>query len=140
MIGEAKDMIGRFVRAEHGSATVEFALLLPFLMGLVMLVTDISMIMYHKGNADRIVQDTNRLRSTGALTTNDMAVQYMLSRLTRADGRVIGNSASGVQFLTVISAVNINISEVDVFGLLPPLIGDMQIVVRNQQALEYMEI
>lgn len=132
--------LARFICDERGTASFSFALWLPFIMGLIMLVTDVSMILFNRSNVERLVQDTNRLRATGALTSSEMAEQYLTLRMTRPDGTVFATVDNSVVMLTTTSVVSMRISDIDVFGLLPPLTGDIAITVRNQQTLEDMEI
>ena len=129
----------RFVREESGNATIEFVVWLPFLTALIMLITDISMIAFHRSNVELVIQDANRLRSVGELTTNEEMRQYLISRLTSADGTVCCSVDAGLISLYSTSIVRFQISQVDVFGVLSRFTGDVEIIVVNQQIMENME-
>lgn len=129
----------RFIREESGNATIEFVVWLPFLTVLIMLITDVTMIAFHRSNVELVIQDANRLRSVGVLTTNEETRQYLISRLTSADGTVCCTIDAGMISLYSTSIVRFQISQVDVFGILSRIAGDVEIVVVNQQIMENME-
>lgn len=51
----------------------------------------------------------------------------------------MGTADSGIAMLTAISSVRVQLSDMDVFGVFRAIVGDLQITIRNQQAIERME-
>lgn len=132
-------LISGFSRDERGTATISFVLWLPFIAAILMLVTDLTIIMFQHANADRVLQDANRLWAVGAITSSTQAEQYISSNLVRPDGSMMGTADSGIAMLTAISSVRVQLSDMDVFGAFRAIVGDLQITIRNQQAIERME-
>lgn len=129
-----------FVTDEGGSATIEFAIWLPFFVVILMFVADLTMIMFHRSDVERIVQDANRLRSIGVLSTNEETRSYLIARLMLPDGTMRGTAEAGLISMYATSIVRIQLSQVDMFGVVPRLFGDMELIVVNQQILENMEV
>ncbi|MBF9058615.1 hypothetical protein HKCCSP123_05410 [Rhodobacterales bacterium HKCCSP123] len=129
-----------YVDEEAGTTSVAFAIWMPFLFGLIVMITDISVVMFNRADVQRVIQDANRLRATGALASNLGVEDYIRARLLQSDGEVAGTVQTAVNLLSVTSVVDIPLSRLDVFGVLPRVVGDITIRVANQQALEFMEI
>ncbi|WP_374642525.1 TadE/TadG family type IV pilus assembly protein [Tabrizicola sp.] len=76
-----------YLRDEEASATIEFVLWLPIVLLILLLIVDASMLFMSRSQAIRILQDTNRLYSTGQFTGETLdeklakAEAYALSRL-----------------------------------------------------------
>lgn len=72
----------RLFRKEDGSVSVEAALWLPLFMGLILLITNTSLVFYGQSQAMRVVQDANRAYSTGRLATEEEVRAFIAERLT----------------------------------------------------------
>ncbi len=59
--------MGAIRKDQAGSATIEFLIWLPVLMFFLLLVVDVSFVLFGKSQALRIIQDANRAVSVGAL-------------------------------------------------------------------------
>lgn len=73
--------LGRWIRGQDGSVSVEAALWLPIFMGLILLVTNTSLVFYGQSQAMRVVQDANRAFSTGRLATEAEVQAFIIERL-----------------------------------------------------------
>jgi hypothetical protein len=62
--------------------------------------------------------------------------QYITTNLTRPDGTVIGTRETDIIAMTATSTVRMQLTEIDMFGFFSTLVGDRQVVIRNQQVLE----
>lgn len=70
---------GRFARDEKGAVTVEMVLWLPFIFGLIMLITDVSLAFFGRAQAYRVVQDLNRVVSLGLVSDETKARDMLLA-------------------------------------------------------------
>lgn len=70
-----------WMRGEDGSVSVEAALWLPIFMGLILLITNTSLVFYGQSQAMRVVQDANRAFSTGRLATEAEVQAFVVERL-----------------------------------------------------------
>jgi hypothetical protein len=59
----ARKWFGAFACEEDGAVTVEAVLWIPFFFAVLMLITDVSLSFYARGQAFRIIQDGNRALS-----------------------------------------------------------------------------
>jgi Flp pilus assembly protein TadG len=125
-----------FAKDQTGTATVSFVIWLPFVTGIIMLVADLASIMFQHANVDRVLQDANRLWATGMLSSGTETEQYITTNLTRPDGTVIGTRETDIIAMTATSTVRMQLTEIDMFGFFSTLVGDRQVVIRNQQVLE----
>jgi len=73
--------LDRWLRGQDGSVSVEAALWLPIFMGLILLITNTSLVFYGQSQAMRVVQDANRAFSTGRLATEADVRQFIIDRL-----------------------------------------------------------
>jgi Flp pilus assembly protein TadG len=71
----------RWYRGQDGSVSVEAALWLPIFMGLILLITNTSLVFYGQSQAMRVVQDANRAFSTGRLATEADVQAFIVERL-----------------------------------------------------------
>ncbi|WP_428687941.1 TadE/TadG family type IV pilus assembly protein [Roseibium sp.] len=63
--------LGRFLNGESGGLTVESALWIPIYGAFFALVADVSIAMNGKAQAQRVIQDVNRLASFGYMVDAD---------------------------------------------------------------------
>ncbi|MFN4128917.1 MAG: TadE/TadG family type IV pilus assembly protein [Paracoccaceae bacterium] len=91
-----------FLRCERGSATVEVVLWLPFLLLLISLIADTSLLFNRQAQMIRAVQDMNRAFVVGRLTTpQDVQTALIdlyrpVSRNVTAESELDMNIAGGV--------------------------------------------
>ena len=71
----------RWMRGQDGSVSVEAALWLPIFMGLILVITNTSLVFYGQSQAMRVVQDANRAFSTGRLATEADVQAFIVERL-----------------------------------------------------------
>nr|WP_319251325.1 TadE/TadG family type IV pilus assembly protein [uncultured Celeribacter sp.] len=69
-----------FWRGEDGSATIEFALWLPILAGLVMLATDATLLMHEQTYLSQVSRDAARMVAVGDKTVEE-AQSFAVTRL-----------------------------------------------------------
>lgn len=66
-----KTRLGRFLKGDDGGLTVESALWIPIYGAFFALVADVSIAMNGKAQAQRVIQDVNRLASFGYMVDTD---------------------------------------------------------------------
>jgi len=73
--------IATFLRAETGAVTIEFILWVPVFVGLLVFLTDASIIYLTHSEMWSVARDTTRRMTTGEITTKAEARDYAASRL-----------------------------------------------------------
>lgn len=75
-----------FLQCEDASATIEFVLWLPIVILILLLIVDASMLFMSRSQAIRVLQDTNRLYSTGQFTSQNPDIDLAKAeRLAKAE-------------------------------------------------------
>jgi Flp pilus assembly protein TadG len=123
-----------FLAAEHGNASVEFTVLLPVFMGLVVFAADTATIFTRQSNMLSVSQQTARIVSRHALDAE--AAEAFASDLLRQGGYnpdVTVDIDADTQIVTVvISAAS---DEIAPFGIISRAL-DNELTVSVSQALE----
>lgn len=70
-----------FASGEAGSATIETVLWLPMFIFILTLLAETAMVFADQSSVARVIEDTNRQLSTGAIATTDIAVTTIKSRI-----------------------------------------------------------
>ncbi len=70
-----------FLRTEKGAVTIEFVLWVPIFVGLLVFVTDASIIYLTHSEMWNVARDTTRRMTTGEITTDDQARDYAAAHL-----------------------------------------------------------
>jgi Flp pilus assembly protein TadG len=96
VFGKAKASIKRLLRREEGAVTVEVVIWLPFLIFLLTLIADASLIFGTKAQVLRIVQDANRAASIGRFRTTAETSAFIRTSM--------GAYATGATINTVFNA------------------------------------
>ncbi|OWU84160.1 hypothetical protein ATO6_13965 [Oceanicola sp. 22II-s10i] len=73
--------MGAFTRDERGSATVESVIWIPIFVWVLALIINVSMIVFEKNQAYRIVQNANRILSTGNMSSTTQVEEYIQAEL-----------------------------------------------------------
>lgn len=76
-----KNRLNRFFRNEDGSATIETVIWIPIFIWVMAMIINVSMIVFEKNQAYRIVQNANRILSTGYIQTEAQTEQYIANAL-----------------------------------------------------------
>ena len=133
MLGKIR-WLKRFAKAENGSATIETVIMLPIFVWLLVFIVNASMIFFQKNEAFRIIQNANRILSTGYMQTTEQVETFIANALSdiAPDAIVSTNLNSGVVSSTV---------EYTVSNLLMPWvvedITDVRIRIQSQHFMEY---
>jgi len=81
----SNSLLGKFLRNEAGSATVETVILLPIFATILAFIMNVSMVFFTESQMLRIVQDGNRAFSLGRLDDYVAVQDYISSRLAYLD-------------------------------------------------------
>jgi len=73
--------ISTFLGDKKGAVTIEFVLWVPIFVGLLVLVTDASIIYLTHSEMWSVARDTTRRMTTGQITTRDQARDYAAAHL-----------------------------------------------------------
>lgn len=94
----------RFARDEGGAVTVEAVLWLPFFLGLLLLITNVSFSFYAKAQAYRIIESANRAYALDRFTTTRQTRDWIRLRLADISPRatVTTTTANGLVSSTVV--------------------------------------
>ena len=76
-----KKLLHRFRTGEDGTATIESVLWIPIFVWILVLIVNASMIIFEKNQAYRIVQNANRILSTGYMQTEAEVESYIAAQL-----------------------------------------------------------
>ncbi|MBF9030377.1 hypothetical protein HKCCE3408_08215 [Rhodobacterales bacterium HKCCE3408] len=120
--------------------TVEFVLWLPFIMAFLVIISDISMIMFNRTMAVRAIEDVNRQRAIGVLVSDQAVEDRITEILRRSDGSVIGQVDSHVVSAVVVTQIEMPVTSIDMFGIVARMGTDLSVVVRSQQIVEAMGV
>lgn len=74
-------MIRRFIRDEKGAVTIEFTVLVPFFILLMVLFVDSAVTWLSHSEMFNAARDISRRMSTGELTTQDEVANYAASHM-----------------------------------------------------------
>lgn len=124
----------RFLRSENGSSTVEFTLLLPAFLGLIVFAADTATIFTRQSNLLSVSQQIARIVSRHGLDA-DAAVQFASDLLRQGSYTpdITVSVDAATQIVTVV--VTAKSSELAPFGILSRVLKD-QVSVSVSQALE----
>lgn len=128
-------LLRRFRRAEAGSASVEFVIVLPGVFLILLLVADVSFILFNRSVAVHAVEDANRMRAVGLLE-NDPEVRTHVANVmgtVRMSGGKVETSRDGMALTTEATMMA---SQIDLVGVFTRLVGNPSITVRSDQWLE----
>ncbi|WP_407492187.1 TadE/TadG family type IV pilus assembly protein [Pseudooceanicola sp. MF1-13] len=129
-----KRLLHRFRTSEEGSATIETLIWLPVFIWVLVMIINVSFILFEKNQAFRIVQDANRVLSTGYMLTTAETEAYIASRL--ADIAPDAVVATSINDGIVTSNVSYQVSQV----FMPNIVAGMvntQVSISAQHFMEY---
>lgn len=76
-----KKLLQRFRSSDEGSATIETLIWLPVFVWVLVMIINVSFILFEKNQALRIVQNANRILSTGYMLTAAETEAFITDRL-----------------------------------------------------------
>lgn len=77
-----KKLLHRFRTSEDGSATIETLIWIPVFVWVAVMILNTTLILFQKNQAFRIVQDANRILSTGYMQTTAETQAYIASHIS----------------------------------------------------------
>ena len=110
-----------FVRDDEGSATVEFTLLLPLFVALVLLVTDASLLFLRQTTLMDVARDTARAVARYAMTASE-AETYAAAAASTGQGAATATVVIANGVVTVV--ISTNASSAAPFGMIKYAVGD----------------
>lgn len=126
-------LLQRFRREEDGSATIETVLWIPIFVWILALIINASMIIFEKNQAYRIVQNANRILSTGYMQTEAQVEAYIAERL--ANIAPLATVETTILDGVVTSDVSYQVSDV----FMPHAVADLLNVWVSISAQHFME-
>ena len=129
-----KKLLHRFRTGEDGTATVESVLWIPIFVWILVLIVNASMIIFEKNQAYRIVQNANRILSTGYMQTEAEVESYIAAQLQdiAPSATVTTTIANGV----VTSDVSYQVSDVFMPHVVTELLN-VWVTISAQHFMEY---
>lgn len=133
-MSQPRGRMGAFGRDERGTATVETVIWLPVFVWVLALIINISMVVFEKNQAYRVVQNANRILSTGYMQTEAETEAYIKQKIAHIapDATVTTRIEDGV----VTSEVAYQVTDL----LLPQMVEDFANIwvrVSSQHFVEY---
>ncbi|MGH1423502.1 MAG: TadE/TadG family type IV pilus assembly protein [Pseudooceanicola sp.] len=124
----------RFLRNEQGSATIETVIWIPIFVWVLALIINVSMVVFEKNQAYRVVQNANRILSTGYMQTTAEVEDFIRDKLAQIapNASVQTTIENGV----VTSNVSYQVSDMLMPAILMEL-ADIGITISSQHFLEY---
>lgn len=126
-------LLRRFRTSEEGSATIETLIWIPVFIWILVTIINASLILFQKNQAFRVVQDANRILSTGYMQTPVQTQDYIASRIAgfAPEAQIMTSIDDGV----VTSTVNYQVSNL----FMPHVIVDLANITINISAQHFME-
>ncbi len=132
-------MMMRFIRDEKGAVTIEFTVLVPFFILLMVLFVDSAVTWLSHSEMFNAARDISRRMSTGELTTRDEVASYAASHIFLGERTydliAIDDDGEGNARVTI----EVPVVEAAIFGVwFRPLIGQKLVatsVTRNEPPL-----
>jgi Flp pilus assembly protein TadG len=128
-----KKLLHRFRSSEEGSATIETLIWIPVFVWVLVSIINASLILYQKNLTFRIVQDANRILSTGYMQTTGETESYISGHISgfAPDATVTTSISDGV----VTSDVSYKVSNL----FMPHVVEDLMNITINISAQHFME-
>ncbi len=125
-----------FLRAEKGAVTIEFILWVPIFVGLLVFVTDASIIYLTHSEMWSVARDTTRRMTTGQFTTPAQARDYAAARLFLGQRTYVIDPEFNSADLNI--KIAIGLGDAAVFGFFfKPILGQslvVDVVMRKEPA------
>jgi len=128
-----RSKIAGFLKKEDGSATIETVIWIPIFVWVMALIINVSMVVFEKNQAYRIVQNANRILSTGYMKSESETEAYIANALTgiAPNARVETKIENGV----ITSNVYYKVSDL----LLPVVVENLADIWINISAQHFVE-
>ncbi|MGR3321246.1 MAG: TadE/TadG family type IV pilus assembly protein [Pseudooceanicola sp.] len=125
--------VGLFAREEKGSATIETVIWIPIFVWVLALIVNVSMVVFEKNQAYRVVQNANRILSTGYMQTEAEVEAYIKDKIAHIapSAEVSTTISNGI----VTSQVQYQISDL----LMPHAIAQLANIWINISSQHYVE-
>lgn len=132
-MGHPGSKVRGFIKEDRGSATVETVIWIPIFVWVLAMIINVSMTVFEKNQAYRIVQNANRILSTGYMQSEAEVEAYIRDRLAHIapDATVNTTIDNGV----VTSNVYYQVSDL----LLPHAVQQMANIWINISSQHYVE-
>ena len=126
-----------FLGDERGSATVEAVLWIPFFLGLLLLVVEVTFVFYGHSQMMRIAQDASRKLSTGWFDTSAEAEAYILEEMRSMRNRTstAATTAVSIEAGVINTRISVSAGELDIVGTFDVL-SAVQVTVAAQHLQE----
>ncbi|PWJ18085.1 hypothetical protein SAMN05421539_10572 [Jannaschia seohaensis] len=140
MMADVADDMLRFVRDESGGMeTISVLLWMPLVLSLFMLVADLSYVLFSRSNLMRIAEDGTRLRSLGVFETDLEVVDYIGQKV--APSSTLPPTISSTVSLGVVrTQLQVNVSSIEMLGIISRLSNDVQLTIAVSQFKENPEV
>jgi len=128
-----KKLLHSYRTSEEGSATIETLIWIPVFIWVLVMIINASLVLYQKNLTFRIVQDANRILSTGYMQTSAETQSYIANRI-----------ATFAPAATVLTAIDNGVVTSDVSYqvanlFMPHVVEDMLNITINVSAQHFME-
>ena len=122
-----------FARSESGSSTLEAVIWTPIIVFLMSMIADFSFVFYGKANALRLVQDSNRALSVGAVATTSEVEDLVRNGMARVSTNVsVQTTVTSGIIKTVLSLPATEFTSIHAV----PGLANVNVTIASQQFLE----
>lgn len=132
---ETRNPLAKFLKVEHGSISIESILWLPFYALFLVMIVDVSMLFNGRTQAQRTLQDINRLASTGYYTTEADVEARALELLGHLSDQLTVDATIDSTLGVITAVASIPANDLTIIGTLPEF-ADFQITVGAWHMIE----
>jgi Flp pilus assembly protein TadG len=128
-----KKLLHRFRTSEEGSATIETLIWIPVFVWVAAMILNTTLILFQKNQAFRIVQDANRILSTGYMQTTTETQAYIAGHI--ASFAPEATISTVIDDGVVTSSVDYQVSNL----FMPNVVTDLMNITISISAQHFME-
>jgi Flp pilus assembly protein TadG len=129
-----------FLREEDGAIeTISALIWMPVILSFFMFFADVSYVLYSRSQLIRVAEDSTRMRSLGVYETDLEVVHAIANRISAGD-TLPPTITSNISLGVVRTQLQVNVSSIDMLGIVSRLTSDARITINVSQFKENPEV
>ena len=134
-MSDKRNQLVKFLKGNDGSISIESILWLPFYALFIVMIVDVSVMFNGQAQAQRTLQDINRLASTGYYTTEADIEARALELLGHLSDQLTVDATIDPDLGVITAVASIPANDLTIIGTLPEF-ADFQITVSAWHMIE----
>lgn len=134
-MSDKRNQLVKFLKGNDGSISIESILWLPFYALFIVMIVDVSVMFNGQAQAQRTLQDINRLASTGYYTTEADIEARALELLGHLSDQLTVDATIDPDLGVITAVASIPANDLTIIGTLPEF-ADFQITVGAWHMIE----